>query len=130
MTKKKALFLVLVLLGLLSVELVHAFDTHEKCNSAGLYPIPNMTCSNPCGSVMCGRLSVTTNNGHSGTTCDCTAASGVECCKIAYCAGIMDYEVVGDCMGSSCTASHCKLVTINDPSGKPPPPILKYGECQ
>lgn len=122
-----ALFTALLLLP----AFVAPFDRHETCDSGGLYPIPHLVCAEDCSTTTqnkCSRISVTTNNGHAGSSCNCPGAAGPLCCKVAYVASINDYEVEGMCTASSCSAPMCDIQTAYDNS-KPPQPILKYGLC-
>lgn len=103
-------------------------DTHDKCETFGLFPAPHIVCSsNGCSQACVDNATVTTNDGHTGVACSCPPATVIPCCTVAYVSSINDYELVGHCAGGSCPSLTCTLHTEFD--GDPPAPVLRWGEC-
>jgi hypothetical protein len=113
---------------LLAVAPRTALDKTDKCDTAGLYPMPHLACGNPCADGCNQNGTITTNNNHSGVTCTCNTAGVPPCCTVAYVASINDYEPAGDCTATNCAASGCVMKTVYDIDGKTP--VERYGKCQ
>lgn len=118
-------------LGVIIVTLVAGVaagrEDGEVCESVGFFPAPNVTCGAAC-SQGCIRTTVTTNAGSSGVMCSCNIIGPpAVCCKIAWVASTMTYELVGDCALATCSASNChKVFGVQVSSGEI---VLVKGSC-
>jgi len=105
-------------------------DSHDKCDTYGLFPPPHIVCDSlSCENTCDPAGKVTTNAGHQGVACSCVGSTYIPCCIIAYVAATNQYETVGHCAGASCPdETTCEIVSILDES-PPYPPVLQWGEC-